>query len=114
MTRSSLSTMRRLAVFEANDGRCHLCGGNIVAGEKWEVEHVRPLSMGGEDGGDNLRPAHVACHAAKTADEAPIRAKAKRIKAKHLGIRKPSKFPASRDGKWKQKVGGGVVRRNEQ
>lgn len=113
MTRSSLSPMRRLAVLEANDGRCHLCGGKIVAGEKWEVEHVRPLSMGGEDGGDNLKPAHKSCHAGKTAAEAPIRAKVMRVRAKHLGIKKPSKFSASRDGQWKQKIGGGVVRRQK-
>lgn len=113
MTRASISARQRIAIFEAANGVCHICCGKIHVGDKWDVEHVSPLSMGGEDGGDNLKPAHKSCHAGKTAAEAPIRAKVMRVRAKHLGIRKPSKFSASRDGQWKQKIGGGVVRRQK-
>ena len=112
MTRASISKRQRIAIFEAADGLCHICGCKIHVGEKWDVEHVQPLSMLGADGGDNLKPAHKSCHAGKTAAEAPVRAKVMRIRSKHLGIRKPSKFATSRDGKWKQKIGGGAVRRD--
>lgn len=46
--------------------------------------------------------------------ERELRAKAKRIKAKHLGIRKASSFATNRNGPFKAKIGGGVVRRDEE
>lgn len=86
--RRSLSTKARVALFQAADGLCHICTGRIAVGEAWEVEHVIPLAQGGEDGGDNLRPAHVKCHRDKTAKDAADTARAKRREAAHLGIRK--------------------------
>ena len=112
MTRRRWTALRRADLFMTHEGLCHICGCKIHVGEKWDVEHVQPLSMNGADGGDNLKPAHKSCHAGKTAAEAPVRAKVMRIRSKHLGIRKPSKFATSRDGKWKQKIGGGAVRRD--
>jgi 5-methylcytosine-specific restriction protein A len=91
--RRPLSPMRRLRVFEAAGGLCHLCGLRIQVGEKWEVEHRRALALGGEDDDANLSPAHKSCHAEKTTDDLARTAKAKRMKAKHLGIRKRSTFP---------------------
>jgi len=93
MTRRSISKATRARVFLDADGICHLCGLRIDAPkQRWEVEHVKPLSMGGTDDRVNLRPAHVECHAVKTAGEAAPRAKADRAGAKHLGIRPPSRL----------------------
>ena len=70
-----------------------MCGGLIKVGEAWEVEHIRPLSMGGDNEPENLAPAHVKCHAVKTASEAGPRAKADRLRAKHTGTWPKPKRP---------------------
>lgn len=91
MTRRRISRTERAAIFLAADGVCHICGAKIDGGrEAWDVEHVIPLAMGGEDGGDNLKPAHVKCHKPKTAEDAGKLAKAERLRLRHvLGVRKP-------------------------
>ena len=89
-SRRSLSPLQRLKVFEAAGGRCHLCELRIQVGDKWDVEHVRPLALDGADDAANMRPAHKDCHATKTKADAAAWSKAKRMKAKHLRIKKPS------------------------
>lgn len=76
-------------VFNRWCGRCHISGRKIGAGELWEVEHVKPLSMGGEHRETNMAPALVIEHRKKTAAEAGPRAKADRQRLKHLGLAKP-------------------------
>jgi 5-methylcytosine-specific restriction enzyme A len=94
MTRRSFSKKERVTIFEAAQGCCHICGGKIGANEAWEIEHVRPLSMGGANDPDNLAPAHVKCHAGKTAAEAGPRARADRLRDKRMGFKpKPSSRP---------------------
>jgi 5-methylcytosine-specific restriction protein A len=105
--RRSLSPLQRLKVFEAAGGRCHLCDQRIQVGQPWEIEHVRPLALLGEDDAANMRPAHKSCHAAKTKADAASWSKAKRCAAKHLGIRKPPAFRS----KWKRKMSGETVLR---
>lgn len=103
--RRSWTPLRRLAVFEAHGGRCHLCGCKVQVGERWELEHRIPLALGGPDDETNVAPAHKACHARKTVVDAGNHAKAERVRAKHFGAaqRRPSK--------WKRKVSGEVVSR---
>jgi hypothetical protein len=114
--RKPLTRMQRLKLFEAHGGLCALCGQKIQVGEGWIDEHLRALGLLGTNDLDNRAPVHKACAAAKTfgpdGDLAMI-AKAKRVKAKHLGLRKRSTFPGSRSGPLKKKVNGQVVRRNE-
>lgn len=111
-SRRSLSTTARVRIFEDAGGLCHICGQKIQAGQKWDVEHVIPLAMGGEDGGDNLKPAHKACHGEKSRDDFGRIAKAKRQRAAHIGIRKRGGFQTNRDGKFKALIGGGIVPRH--
>jgi 5-methylcytosine-specific restriction protein A len=94
LTRRTLSRLARTRVFDAGSGRCHLCGLKIHAerGEPWQVEHRKPLWEGGADDESNMSPAHVHCHAKKTAGEAPVKAKTDRVRAKHLGIKKTPSF----------------------
>jgi len=92
-TRRSLSPLQRLKVFEAAKGVCHLCQQRIQVGQKWDVEHVRPLALGGADDETNMRPAHKVCHAEKTKADAASWSKAKRMKAKHIGIKKRRGWP---------------------
>src|SRR5262245_1870377 len=66
MTRVRISPTKRAEIFRDCDERCHLCGGRIDVGQKWDVEHVIPLAMGGADDITNWRPAHTKCHKGKT------------------------------------------------
>ncbi len=103
-TRRPLSRMRKLALFEKVGGICHICGLKIQG--KWEVEHVIPLALGGADEERNMAPAHQHCHAPKTAADVASIAKAKRQKANHIGIKKPSSFPKTPPGsRWDWKMG---------
>jgi 5-methylcytosine-specific restriction protein A len=73
-------------VFLRHHGICHVSGIKIGPGAPWEAEHVKPLSMGGENRESNLAPALIDPHKEKSAAEADVRSKADRIKRKHLGL----------------------------
>jgi 5-methylcytosine-specific restriction protein A len=75
----------RVRVFERYEGRCYLSGRKIMGGEKWELEHVKALTNGGENRESNLAPALVAPHREKTKDDLAEKSKVYRMKAKHLG-----------------------------
>ena len=92
MTRRTISMATRVGVFLDADGICHLCGLRIDAPkQRWEVEHVKPLSMGGEHRESNLAPALAIEHRAKSAAETTARAKADRLRRKHNGTWPQSK-----------------------
>ncbi len=113
MKRKRLSDRVRASLFINHNGVCHICGGKIVAGEVWEVSHVRPLELGGEDELTNMAPAHYRCHRDQTAQEdVPRIRKAQRQQRAHIGA-KTSKnpLPGGRGSPWKKKLDGSVVRR---
>lgn len=114
MTRRKWTAKRRLAVFESHGGKCHLCGEKIDGTkERWDLEHLIPLAIGGEDIESNVAPAHVSCHKVKTVVDAGNIAKANRIRAKHQGAHvSKHPLPGGRNSKLKRKVGGGVVPRD--
>lgn len=112
-TRRPLSTRERLMIFTRAEGICHICGDRIDGTrELWDVEHVIPLEMGGDEakGSENLLPAHRQCHRTKTIVDSWQLAKAKRREAKHVGAHKP-RSPL-RNEKWKKRVDGTVVPRD--
>ena len=80
--RGSMTPQRALRIFQAHDGRCHICKRKIGPGESWEVEHVTALCNGGTDDDSNLAPACPWCHSDKTADDVAQAAKGKRMAAK--------------------------------
>lgn len=94
MRRRTISAKERLALFAAAGGVCHVCGGRITVGEAWDVEHVIPLALGGDDDAANMRPAHRKhCHAGKTVQDVADIARAKRREARHIGARPKSRNP---------------------
>jgi 5-methylcytosine-specific restriction protein A len=95
-------------VFEREHGVCHICELPVTVGQRWEIEHRIPLALGGLDDEANMFPAHATCHKPKSAEDVANIARAKRRKAKHIGIKKPSTWPKS---KWRKKVSGEVVLR---
>ena len=116
MTRRTWTARRKLALFEAHAGRCHICGGRIDGTrERWEVEHIVPIALGGEDTEANCAPVRVACHRAKTAQDVATIAKAERVRAKHNGARPQRRaiIPGSKASGWKRRIDGTSVRRTE-
>jgi 5-methylcytosine-specific restriction protein A len=111
--RKRLSLLARTRIFDSASGICCLCSAPIWAasGERFIVEHLKPLWLGGPDDEANMAPAHYLCAIDKTRSEAPVKAKSDRQRAKHLGIRKRSRFRGSRDDVIKKKVSGEVVPR---
>lgn len=101
----------RLRVFERHGGICHLSGRKIMPGDAWDLDHVIALVNGGEHRESNMAPALRIEHRKKTARDVAQKSKDRRIRQKHLGIRKPSRFQTARTGKFKQKVGGQTVPR---
>lgn len=96
--RKTLSSLARTRIFQNANGICCLCDTPILAslGEKWIVEHVKPLWLGGDDDETNMKPAHYDCAIEKTRKESPVKAKSDRVRARHLGIKKPRTIRAWR------------------
>lgn len=81
----------KLRVFERHGGICYLTGRKIRPGDAWDCDHVLALCNGGQNRETNLAPAIRDAHRAKTAIDVDLKAKADRIKAKHFGIKQPSR-----------------------
>ncbi|MEJ8476441.1 HNH endonuclease [Roseibium algae] len=101
-------------IFIRAGGICHISGIKIRPGMKWQAEHIKPLSMGGENRESNLAPALTEAHKVKTKEEAAARSKADRIRRKMNGTerRKTSPMPGSKSSKFKRRMNGEVVRRD--
>jgi 5-methylcytosine-specific restriction protein A len=77
---------QRLAILDAHDSKCYLCGGFIDrVTQKWELDHENELEISGDDSDENLKPVHDKCHRKKKS--ATIIAKAKRREVKHNGAK---------------------------
>lgn len=93
--RLSVSPARRKRVLEAHNGVCYYPDCEETQG--LEFEHIVPLWMGGKDDDSNTAPMCREHHKQKTALDAKMRARTKRIIAKHSPDReKPVSRIASR------------------
>ena len=112
--RRSLSGRRRLQAWERTGGTCVVCG-LIIDGvrERWIVEHIRALELGGVDELENMGPAHESCGREKTRDDHALTARAKRQKIRHLGAAVSARpLPGSRSCLLKRKLNGSVIPRH--
>lgn len=105
-------------IFLRQDGVC-ACGCGVkmaVAGEAVEFDHEQALILGGANDENNLRALRRPCHAAKTRADVAQKSTEARKRAKHLGLKPKSKaqLPGSKASKWKRRVDGTVVRRDEE
>lgn len=92
---------------------CHLCGLPIdvikEGPHSWEAEHVlrRSLNRGDDDDIENIKPAHVSCHADKTREDVTENAKGKRVESNHFGFKKQRRpMPGSKASGWRIKMDG--------
>ena len=80
----------RARIFAAHGGRCHRTGKLIRAGDAWDLDHVIALINGGENRESNMAPILTGKpHKEKTAEDVRIKSKTARMRAKHLGLKKP-------------------------
>lgn len=112
--RRLISKKERAEIFNARNGKCHICGQKIHPQEKWDIEHIIPLALGGADSGDNLDLAHQSCHRDKTKADVGRLAKAKRQAAYHNHTKLSKKpLPCGKSSNWKRKLDGSLVLRDE-
>ncbi len=100
----------RVRVFLNFGGLCRECGVKII-GKRWVCDHRKALINGGQNRESNLGPIHEACDKTKTASDVAEKSITYRKRKKHLGVKKRSYFPGSKDSGWKKKINGEVVRR---
>lgn len=86
--RKPLTRKQRVDAHDRHGGTCCVCLGSIAPGEPFIDEHVIPLALGGSNDASNRGMAHVACAKIKTRRDQNMIAKAIRMRAKHLGIKK--------------------------
>lgn len=105
-------TRVRLRVFDHWNGRDHITGRKIEAGDAWQVDHIKPMIQGGENRETNLAPILTDKHREKTADEVREKSIVARKKAKHLGLTKArNPMPGSKASRFRKRMDGTVERR---
>lgn len=113
--RKPLTRNQRVKAHDEHGGKCCVCLLPIAPGERFIDEHIIPLELGGSNDKSNRGIAHIQCAKIKTKRDMALIAKVKRIRAKHLGvkkkkqvipgsrgsgIRKPLNGPAYKDPNW--------------
>ena len=63
--KKSYSDEERKIIYNKSGGRCELCGQRLLF-EEMTLDHIVPLSMGGEDSMENLQTACYACNQFKS------------------------------------------------
>jgi 5-methylcytosine-specific restriction endonuclease McrA len=97
----------RVRVFDRAAGICGECGLKIF-GKRWICDHAKAIINGGENREGNLQPIHEACdRKVKTPRDVAEKSKNYRVRARHIGAQKKSRFPGARSGRIKMKIGGG-------
>ena len=64
---------RVAGLLKRQKGKCRECGLTFRNEDSWEVDHVKPLSLGGKDRWDNIQLLHKHCHDVKTTRDGSCR-----------------------------------------
>ena len=105
---SAIPDRVKIRVHAKAEGCCAKCGVEALTGQ---YDHAIPLILGGMNRESNIQFLCVPCHRSKTSLDVKLKAKVARVRKRHLGIKKPSKFACSRASKFKKKISGEVVLR---
>jgi 5-methylcytosine-specific restriction endonuclease McrA len=60
----------RLAIYERDGGKCHICGKR-VAKKDMSLDHLTPIARGGDHVKLNVRLAHLSCNVKRGVDRIP-------------------------------------------
>lgn len=63
--RKTYSKKERKIIYNKSNGRCELCGQRLSL-ENMSLDHIVPLSIGGEDSMDNIQASCFACNQFKS------------------------------------------------
>ena len=67
-----IETFSRADLYERDGGICHVCG-EPVDPDRWDVDHLTPLALGGQHTLDNVAVSHPACNGGRrVAPMAPV------------------------------------------
>ena len=66
----ALGRVNRLAIYDRENGRCHICGRK-VSKSKFTIDHLVPIAWGGPHTSDNVRIAHGKCNSRMGAGRLP-------------------------------------------
>ena len=53
--------LNRMSIFERDAGICHICGKSVDP-NRWDLDHLVPVSRGGGHISDNVAVSHVSCN----------------------------------------------------
>lgn len=116
-SRREFTARTKTRAFAKAGGCCERCGVKLATGKAApEYHHKVTAEDGGGNGLENCEVLCRACHAHQTHKvEAPAKAEGRRKMMKHHGEKK-SRFPlpGGRGSRLKRKIGGEVVRRDEE
>lgn len=85
----------KIRVFDAFGGRCSVCTLRIAGKLRPAYDHATAIINGGKNRETNLQLLCVPCHAVKTKTDVAEKSVTARKRAKHLGIRKPSRLQSA-------------------
>lgn len=119
--RRRLSRVEFAQLILAQKGRCPACGDKLRADEIID-EHLVPLDAGGSNDLENRALFCLACAREKTIDDVAAAVHGRRVRGeigqkrrrelRRLNPRSQQRtFPTNRDGRWKRRMNGQVVRR---
>jgi 5-methylcytosine-specific restriction enzyme A len=92
MARSEFPAKVKREAWDRCKGLCDGCTAKLFPG-RYQFDHDRADGLGGEPTIENCKVLCTSCHDVKThKHDRPIMQKADNIKAKHLGIKRPSGF----------------------
>lgn len=86
----------KIRVFDRASGVCAECTLQIAGKLRSAYDHIQALINGGQHRESNLQLLCVPCHAVKTKADVAEKSVTARVRAKHLGIKKPRTIRAWR------------------
>jgi 5-methylcytosine-specific restriction endonuclease McrA len=86
---SAIPPRVKIRVFLLADGKCQNCKRFIAGKLTAEYDHVTALINGGENRESNLQLLCCECHRQKTSADVAEKSVTARVRAKHLGLKKP-------------------------
>ena len=88
MARLEFSMTTKVKRFDFAKGHCEYCGIKLLVGDA-EFHHEVEAERGGDNSFENCRALCKPCHAGETKKFVKAKAKAIRVKARHIGATKP-------------------------
>lgn len=82
----------KIRICERQGFQCALTGQPFREGDVIHYDHAKPLWLGGQNRESNIQAVLSEPHRRKTATEAAVRAKVKRLQEKRAGIKKETSF----------------------